>query len=382
MNRLRLTARKVRLRDEDGVIAIQSLIIMVMLALVALVILNAAKTATARSEDSREFIQSRHNLETAFASAIDSLNADLPRPTAATPQPGISAGIDSHWSWYYENGDVVATGTARGTTLTVRRPVRSQLVNSWQRVDGAPQYALAPAGAWLTALASADDSKVAGTVTGGHALLGPGALDARTATHDRVISYNDKAAYDGDTRADRSVLTATMGTDALREAGDYCATRSVGDWRASEHAYRVVATSGVLCVDDFTIDGPVRVQGTVPAVVHAAGEVTIDAGVDHDTTTQLQVIAATTRSVWITTDEALNVHVYAPRALCHTAPSVHAHVTGSLACRELRVNGTFTHSPARPRTYPAAALDTLALPHALYFYDPTLPDGSTEEATP
>ncbi|ACL42123.1 hypothetical protein Achl_4172 (plasmid) [Pseudarthrobacter chlorophenolicus A6] len=381
--------RRKGVRDR-GFVLVSTIMLFVMVSGTVYWLISATDRTVKSSFQTSDFIQSGQLADLAIQDAMYQLNEVRPAtlPAKATPRKG-GTDNDGAWEWYADPvtlGDggktavLHATGTFRGAIRKVQATAQGPRVGGFKvEADDSITYQVAPSTAFShTVLGSSVtvQNGITGAspfLSGSVGLLG-NTLDVKAAagtTSKADVNYYQygpnatSLTVAGGVRAPAGLsLDPQFITDNMAS----CGGATPQDWKASQNGGVLTASTpgNVGCYASMDFDVPTVIQGSGSFNAYVSGGVTVRENISAATGTGLNIYA--NGNVGFPTEEAdgssltvRNLYVYAPQGLCSTPTAAAGgfrsltkslDFSGSLACKTVRVAGTFKQGDNTDSRYP------------------------------
>lgn len=381
--------RRKGVRDK-GFVLVSTIMLFVMVSGTVYWLISTTDRTVTSSFQTSNFIQSGQLADLAIQDAMYQLNEERPAvlPAKATPRKGGTAD-DGAWEWYADDvtmGDggkttiLHATGNFRGAVRKVQATAQGSRVGGFKvNPDESISYQVAPSTAFSHTVMGSSvtvQNGITGAnpfITGSVALLG-NTLDVRAAAG--TTSKADAGYYQYGPNA--TSLTVAGGVRApaglsldpqfITDNMASCGGAVPQAWKASQNGGVLTASTpgNVGCYASMDFDVPTVIQGSGSFNAYVAGGVTVRENISAATGTGLNIYA--NGDVGFPTEEAdgtsltvRNLFVYAPQGLCSTTTSAPGgfrslakslDFSGSLACKTVRVAGTFRQGDNTDVKYP------------------------------
>ena len=351
-------------------------------------LISATDRTIKSSVQTADFVQSGQLADLAIQDAMYQLNQLRPAvlPSAASPQRGGTAN-DGAWEWYADTvtmGDggkttvLHATGTFRGATRKVQATAQGARVGGFKvEADKSITYQVAPSTAFTHTLVGKSVTATNGIggaspfISGSVAVLGS-TLDVKAAagTTSKIdvdyYQYGPAATSLSVPGAVRAPAGLSLDPNFITDNMSTCGGAAPEAWKASRNGGVLTAGGNVGCYASMDFDVPTVIQGNGSFNAYVSGGVSIRDNISAASGTGLNIY--TNGNVTFPTEEAdsstltlRNVYVYAPQGLCSTTTPAAGgfrsltkslDFSGSLACKTVRVAGTFRQGTNTDVKYP------------------------------
>lgn len=379
--------RRAGVRDR-GFVLISTIMLFVLVSGSVYWLISATDRTIKSSVQTSDFVQSGQLADLAIQDAMYQMNQVKPAtlPSEGSPRKGGTAN-DGSWEWYADAasmGDggtstvLHATGTFRGATRKVQATAQGTRVGGFKvEADKSITYQVAPSTAFTHTLMGKSVTATNGIggatpfITGSIGLLGS-TLDVKAASGTTSKSDADYYQY-GPAATSLSVAGAVRAPAGLALDPNFvtdnmstCGGADPEDWKASRNGGVLTAGGNVGCYASMDFDVPTVIQGDGSFNAYVSGGVTIRENISAATGTGLNIY--TNGNLTMPTEESSsssltlrNVYVYAPQGLCATTtPAAGGYrsltksldFSGSLACKTVRVAGTFRQGTNTDTKFP------------------------------
>lgn len=381
--------RRKGVRDK-GFVLVSTIMLFVMVSGTVYWLISSTQRTIKSSVQTSDFVQSGQLADLAIQDAMYQLNEAKPAtlPTEAAPRKGGTVN-DGAWEWYTDDvimGDggkvavLHATGTFRGSIRKVQATAQGSRVGGFKvETDDSITYQVAPSTAFTHTLIGTSVTAQNGIgganpfITGSIGLLGS-ALDIKAAAGTTskadvdYYQYGPKATSLTVAEGVRAPAGLSLDPQFITDNMASCGGATPEAWKASANGGVLTASSpgNVGCYASMDFDVPTVIQGSGSFNAYVAGGVTVRENISAATGTGLNIY--TNGNVGFPTEEAngssltvRNLFVYAPKGVCSTITAAAGgfrsltkslDFSGSLACKTVRVAGTFRQGDTSDSKYP------------------------------